>query len=196
MKKRTLISLLASSLFGVAAMTYASNVELSVEADTSTPDELADLEQASESVLTPTGLELVLASEELTTLAAALKAANLISPLQGEVPFTLFAPTDAAFAAIALDVAEEWADQFECRTHHDCASTEHTTDTSRKQQYCTVDHKCTQELVLARSAFHKVVLLCTVKSTQTNAGLGICCHSVPERMALSCLDETPGYIRR
>jgi len=34
------------------------------------------------------------------TLAAALKAADLIDALKGEGPFTVFAPTDAAFAAL------------------------------------------------------------------------------------------------
>jgi uncharacterized surface protein with fasciclin (FAS1) repeats len=35
-----------------------------------------------------------------TTLAAALGAASLVETLQGEGPFTVFAPTDAAFAAL------------------------------------------------------------------------------------------------
>lgn len=37
---------------------------------------------------------------EFQTLAAALKAAGLVEALQGEGPFTVFAPTDAAFAAL------------------------------------------------------------------------------------------------
>ncbi len=35
-----------------------------------------------------------------TTLAAALKAAGLVDTLKGKGPFTVFAPTDAAFAKI------------------------------------------------------------------------------------------------
>ena len=34
------------------------------------------------------------------TLAAALKAANLVEALKGKGPFTVFAPTDAAFAKL------------------------------------------------------------------------------------------------
>ncbi|MDX2038711.1 MAG: fasciclin domain-containing protein [Isosphaeraceae bacterium] len=34
------------------------------------------------------------------TLVAAVKAADLVETLQGEGPFTVFAPTDAAFAAL------------------------------------------------------------------------------------------------
>ncbi len=40
------------------------------------------------------------------TLAAALEAANLVATLQGEGPFTVFAPTDAAFAALPKGTVE------------------------------------------------------------------------------------------
>ena len=43
-------------------------------------------------------------SESAKTLAAALKAADLISTLSGEGPFTVFAPIDAAFEKIQSDV--------------------------------------------------------------------------------------------
>jgi transforming growth factor-beta-induced protein len=45
-----------------------------------------------------------IASESAKTLAAAVNAAGLVGTLQGEGPFTVFAPTDAAFAAIQKDV--------------------------------------------------------------------------------------------
>ena len=45
-----------------------------------------------------------IASESAKTLAAALKAAGLVETLQGNGPFTVFAPTDAAFSAIQKDV--------------------------------------------------------------------------------------------
>jgi transforming growth factor-beta-induced protein len=45
-----------------------------------------------------------IASESAKTLAAALTAAGLVETLQGTGPFTVFAPTDAAFAAIQKDV--------------------------------------------------------------------------------------------
>jgi uncharacterized surface protein with fasciclin (FAS1) repeats len=37
---------------------------------------------------------------QFNTLAAALKSANLVDTLKGEGPFTVFAPTDAAFAKL------------------------------------------------------------------------------------------------
>jgi uncharacterized surface protein with fasciclin (FAS1) repeats len=45
-----------------------------------------------------------IASESAKTLAAAVGAADLVNTLEGAGPFTVFAPTDAAFAAIQKDV--------------------------------------------------------------------------------------------
>ena len=45
-----------------------------------------------------------IAATDAKTLAAAVKAAGLLETLQGKGPFTVFAPTDAAFAAIQSDV--------------------------------------------------------------------------------------------
>ena len=45
-----------------------------------------------------------IASESAKTLAAAVTAAGLVQTLQGAGPFTVFAPTDAAFASIQKDV--------------------------------------------------------------------------------------------
>ncbi|MEM0954665.1 MAG: fasciclin domain-containing protein [Pseudomonadota bacterium] len=39
-------------------------------------------------------------NEDFSTLVAAVKAAGLVETLQGEGPFTVFAPTNAAFAAL------------------------------------------------------------------------------------------------
>ena len=50
----------------------------------------------------PSIVELAVASEGLTTLVAALKAADLVGALSGEGPFTVLAPTDDAFA-VALE---------------------------------------------------------------------------------------------
>jgi len=43
---------------------------------------------------------------QFTTLAAALEAADLIGTLKGEGPFTVFAPTDAAFAKLPEGTVE------------------------------------------------------------------------------------------
>jgi len=51
-------------------------------------------------------VEVAVAAGSFNTLAAALEAADLVDTLQGPGPFTVFAPTDEAFAALpegALD---------------------------------------------------------------------------------------------
>ena len=45
-------------------------------------------------------VEIAVEDGRFTTLAAALEAAGLVEALQGEGPFTVFAPTDDAFAAL------------------------------------------------------------------------------------------------
>ena len=47
------------------------------------------------------------ATEGFSTLVAALTAASLVETLQGEGPFTVFAPTDAAFAALPEGLLEK-----------------------------------------------------------------------------------------
>merc|ERR1712032_1137431 len=45
-------------------------------------------------------VELALGSSDLSTLVAALKAGSLVAALQGKGPFTVFAPSNAAFAKL------------------------------------------------------------------------------------------------
>jgi uncharacterized surface protein with fasciclin (FAS1) repeats len=45
-------------------------------------------------------VDIAVADERFTTLVAALQAAELVETLQGEGPFTVFAPTNDAFAAL------------------------------------------------------------------------------------------------
>jgi uncharacterized surface protein with fasciclin (FAS1) repeats len=46
-------------------------------------------------------------SPDHTTLVAAVKAADLVSTLQGSGPFTVFAPTNAAFAKLPAGTVDE-----------------------------------------------------------------------------------------
>ena len=47
-----------------------------------------------------TVVDVAVGAGSFSTLVAALKAADLVEALQGEGPFTVFAPTDEAFAAL------------------------------------------------------------------------------------------------
>lgn len=52
-------------------------------------------------------VDTAVAAGNFTTLAAALTAAGLVDTLKGEGPFTVFAPTDAAFAALPPGTVED-----------------------------------------------------------------------------------------
>jgi uncharacterized surface protein with fasciclin (FAS1) repeats len=51
-------------------------------------------------------VDTAVAAGDFTTLAAALKAGGLIETLKSEGPFTVFAPTDAAFAKLPAGTVE------------------------------------------------------------------------------------------
>jgi len=51
-------------------------------------------------------VDTAVAAGSFNTLAAALTAAGLVETLKGEGPFTVFAPTDAAFAALPEGTVE------------------------------------------------------------------------------------------
>ena len=51
-------------------------------------------------------VETAVAAGQFNTLAAALEAADLVDTLKGDGPFTVFAPTDAAFAKLPEGTVE------------------------------------------------------------------------------------------
>ena len=51
-------------------------------------------------------IDTAVSAGSFTTLVAAVKAAGLVDTLNGEGPFTVFAPTDDAFAALPEGTAE------------------------------------------------------------------------------------------
>ncbi len=52
-------------------------------------------------------VDTAVAADDFETLVAAVQAADLVETLKGEGPFTVFAPTDAAFAALPEGTVEE-----------------------------------------------------------------------------------------
>ncbi len=53
-----------------------------------------------------TVVEVAASDDQFSTLVTAIQAADLVEPLSGEGPFTVFAPTNAAFAALPPDTLE------------------------------------------------------------------------------------------
>ena len=74
-------------------------------AATATPAPTATL-MPSPTAAPQTIVDVAVANGSFTTLAAALEAAGLIETLQGEGPFTVFAPTDEAFAKLPEGTVE------------------------------------------------------------------------------------------
>ena len=61
----------------------------------------------------PSIVEIATSNPDFSTLVAALQAANLVEALSGEGPFTVFAPTNAAFEKLAASLHLEVADLLE-----------------------------------------------------------------------------------
>lgn len=65
--------------------------------------EMSEAEEVVEEVMEEPSNDIValaMGTESLSTLVSAVKAAGLVETLQGEGPFTVFAPTNEAFAAL------------------------------------------------------------------------------------------------
>ena len=56
--------------------------------------------EAGESMAKPSIVEIAAGNPDFSTLVAALEAADLVNALSGDGPFTVFAPTNTAFAAL------------------------------------------------------------------------------------------------
>jgi uncharacterized surface protein with fasciclin (FAS1) repeats len=96
-----------------------------------------------------TVIDIVMGSEDHTTLAVAVEAAELVETLRGEGPFTLFAPTNAAFSALPDGTVEALlenptGDLAEILKYHVVAARALSTDLSNGQEITTVHgHKLT-----------------------------------------------------
>jgi uncharacterized surface protein with fasciclin (FAS1) repeats len=89
------------SVFLLAAPVFLAGCgdKTTPDADTSgQPDTVSETEQSTEQAKDI--VDTAVASDDFKTLVAAVKAAGLVETLKGEGPFTVFAPTDAAFAAL------------------------------------------------------------------------------------------------
>jgi uncharacterized surface protein with fasciclin (FAS1) repeats len=89
-------------------------------------------------------VDLAVSQDNLKTLVAAVKAAGLVDVLKSDGPFTVFAPTDAAFAALPAGTLEmllkpENKDKLVAiLTYHVVAGKVMSTDLSNGQEAATV----------------------------------------------------------
>jgi transforming growth factor-beta-induced protein len=98
---RIVAALLTLTLIAAACGSDESNDEAVTEtpAAESTSEEAADQPEAEVDEAPGTIVDVAVANGSFTTLVAAAQAAGLVETLSGDGPFTVFAPTDDAFAA-------------------------------------------------------------------------------------------------
>jgi uncharacterized surface protein with fasciclin (FAS1) repeats len=93
---KALISAVAAGVIALAGVTQAFAGEAPASQTNNVSNQQATLDIVDTAV----------AAGSFTTLAAALEAADLVGTLKGEGPFTVFAPTDDAFAALPAGTVE------------------------------------------------------------------------------------------
>ncbi len=96
-KKMTLAALAAVSVLGLSAC----------GADSTTEDTTTTVAESTMTEEPGTIVEVASANPDFKTLVAAVTAAGLGETLSGEGPFTVFAPTDAAFAALPAGILDK-----------------------------------------------------------------------------------------
>jgi uncharacterized surface protein with fasciclin (FAS1) repeats len=98
------LAVVALTLTGCAA----AEEEVAEPVEETMVEEEAPMEETPEVVEEGPGtiVDVAVEAGTFTTLAAALEAAGLVETLQGEGPFTVFAPTDDAFAALPEGVLD------------------------------------------------------------------------------------------
>jgi uncharacterized surface protein with fasciclin (FAS1) repeats len=104
-RTRTAAVAIAAALV-LAACSTATEEPVAPEAPVVTEPE-APAEDEATTEEPGTIVDVALATDGFSTLVAAVQAAGLVEVLQGEGPFTVFAPTDAAFAALPEGLLEK-----------------------------------------------------------------------------------------
>ena len=105
-RTRVLAAAMAAGLLLTAAACSDDDDESSDEATTTTAamteDEMMDEEMSMDETI----VDVAAANPDFSTLVELVTAADLVETLSGEGPFTVFAPTNDAFAAVPADVLE------------------------------------------------------------------------------------------
>jgi uncharacterized surface protein with fasciclin (FAS1) repeats len=98
------------SVFAIAGLLFTSCGETKKEntptQQMETPVEDTAKEMAMNETSTPNIVEVAVGNENFTTLVAAVKAADLVETLSSAGPFTVFAPTNDAFAKLPKGTVE------------------------------------------------------------------------------------------
>jgi uncharacterized surface protein with fasciclin (FAS1) repeats len=106
--RRTRLATAALAVTAVLTLAACGSSDESSTASTPTPTPTSSSPAASESPAEAgTIVEVAAANPDFSTLVAAVGAAGLAETLSGPGPFTVFAPTDEAFAALPAGVLDK-----------------------------------------------------------------------------------------
>jgi uncharacterized surface protein with fasciclin (FAS1) repeats len=98
------VGLLAvGSLLAAACSDDDDSTSTDTSAETSTTE---DMTESTEAMADETIVEIAAGNPDFSTLVAAVEAAGLAETLSGEGPYTVFAPTNEAFAAIPAETLQ------------------------------------------------------------------------------------------
>jgi len=104
---RRLLKLLSFLLAGALVFAACGDDSDSDDASSDTTEAPTDTTEAPDDTMAEPTMDIVetaSAAGDFTTLVAAVEAAGLVETLQGDGPFTVFAPTDGAFATALEDL--------------------------------------------------------------------------------------------
>lgn len=109
MRTRTALKV-AAALFAGTLLFAACSSDSDDDAGSTTteaPAETTTTVAADDAASEQNIVETAVAAGDFTTLATALDAAGLVETLEGDGPFTVFAPTDAAFEALPAGTLDD-----------------------------------------------------------------------------------------
>ncbi|CAN5397088.1 fasciclin domain-containing protein [soil metagenome] len=109
MKRKNSITILFAVLFAVTSCNNGKNEDAVSAKNASTESAVTPVggqETVNDDVSEKNVVKVAIGSPDHTTLVAAVKAADLVNALSNNGPFTVFAPTNAAFDALPAGTVE------------------------------------------------------------------------------------------
>jgi len=98
--------LLISGVFGLTSCGSSTEVKKEGETTTASTEAMTGQSGVKDDVSNPNIVQVAVGSKDHTTLVAAVKAAELVDALSNAGPFTVFAPTNAAFDKLPAGTVE------------------------------------------------------------------------------------------
>jgi uncharacterized surface protein with fasciclin (FAS1) repeats len=105
--KNSIKFLLLASLFMAIGCKQTDNAPVQAQSENETSTEISGQSGVKDETSSPNIVQTAVGSKNHTTLVAAVKAADLVNALSNAGPFTVFAPTNAAFDKLPKGTVED-----------------------------------------------------------------------------------------